>query len=167
MTRKSLGLLSALAGLGIVTISAACAGENVQRRIYAVNQSAKDRGSISVYDIDAGHRLVKTITTVADVRNVKGVVASAITGKLYVAYLDAADTGKIFCLNVQDEAIVWNRAVDPGVDRLAISPNGQLLYVPTGEDGTADHINVLDAMTGSLVRKVYFSKRSHDTLYPL
>ena len=167
MTRKSPGLLSALAGLGIVTISAACAGENVQRRLYAVNQSAKDRGSISVYDIDAGHRLVKTITTVPGVRNVRGVAASAISGKLYVAYLDAADTGKIFCLNVQDEAVVWNRAVDPGVDRLAISPNGQLLYVPTGEGGTADHINVLDAMTGSLARKVYFSKRSHDTLYPL
>jgi hypothetical protein len=28
---------------------------------YAMNQPAKERGSISVYDIDAGHRLVKTI----------------------------------------------------------------------------------------------------------
>jgi len=167
MTRKSLGLLSALAGLVIATIPAAHAGENIQRRLYAVNQSAKDRGSISVYDIDAGHRLIKTITTVPGVRNVRGVAASAVTGKLYVAYLDTADVGKIYCLNVQDEAIVWNKAVDPGVDRLAINPNGQLLYVPTGEDGTADHINVLDAATGDLVRKVYFSKRSHDTLYPL
>ena len=96
MTRQSLGLLSVLAGLGIVTISAACAGENVQRRLYAVNQSAKDRGSISVYDIDAGHRLVKTVTTVPGVRNVRDVAASAVTGKLYVAYLDTADTGKIF-----------------------------------------------------------------------
>jgi hypothetical protein len=167
MTRKSLGLLSALAGLVIATIPAAHAGENIQRRLYAVNQSAKDRGSISVYDIDAGHRLIKTITTVPGVRNVRGVAASAVTGKLYVAYLNAADVGKIYCLNVQDEVIVWNRAVDPGVDRLAINPNGQLLYVPTGEDGTADYINVLDAVTGDLVRKVYFSKRSHDTLYPL
>jgi phosphoribosylformylglycinamidine (FGAM) synthase PurS component len=167
MTRKSLGLLSALAGVVIATIPAALAGENIQRRLYAVNQSAKDRGSISVYDIDAGHRLIKTITTVPGVRNVRGVAASAVTGKLYVAYLDTVDVGKIYCLNVQDEAIVWNRAVDSGVDRLAINPNGRLLYVPTGEDGTADHINVLDAASGDLVRKVYFSKRSHDTLYPL
>jgi len=167
MRHKSLGLLSALTGLICTTISLAYAAEDVQRRLYAVNQSGKNRGSIAVYDIDAGHRLVKTIATVPGVRNVRGVAASAATGKLYVAYLDIADVGKIYCLNLREDAVVWNRAVDPGVDRLAVNPNGQVLYVPTGEDGTADHINVLDALTGDLVRKVYFSKRSHDTLYPL
>jgi hypothetical protein len=30
-----------------------------QRSLYAVNEPASDRGSISVYDIDAAHRLVK------------------------------------------------------------------------------------------------------------
>jgi hypothetical protein len=132
-----------------------------------VNQSSKERGSISVYDIDAGHRLVKTIQTVPGVRNIKGVAASAATGRLYVAYLDRADTGRIYCLNLYDDTIVWDRIVSPGVDRLAINPDGQLLYVPTGEDLTADHINVVNAVTGQVTRKVYFSKRSHDTLYPL
>ena len=37
------------------------------RNLYAVNQSSKNRGSISIYDIDAGHRLIKTIHTVSDV----------------------------------------------------------------------------------------------------
>jgi len=73
----------------------------------------------------------------------------------------------IYCVNVNNEAVLWNRAVTPGVDRLAINPNGQLLYVPTGEEGPADYINVLDANTGDVVRRVYFSNRSHDTLYPL
>ena len=73
----------------------------------------------------------------------------------------------IYCLNVDTQAVLWNRAVNPGVDRLAINPNGQLIYVPTGEDGSADYINVLDANTGDVVRRVYFSNRSHDTLYPL
>src|SRR5262249_22045218 len=41
------------------------------RRLYAVNQSARDRGSISVYEIDAGHRLLKTIPTVPNVRDVR------------------------------------------------------------------------------------------------
>src|SRR5215468_8676502 len=59
------------------------------------------------------------------------------------------------------------KAINPGVDRLAINPNGQLLYVPTGEEGSADYINVVDANTGDIVRRVYFSNRSHDTLYPL
>ena len=63
--------------------------------------------------------------------------------------------------------VLWNRAIDPDVDRLSIHPNGRLLYVPTWEGGSADFINVLDADSGDVVRKVYFSNRSHDTLFPL
>ena len=92
---------------------------------------------------------------------------SAATGRLYVAYQDLSGTGMIYCLNVYDDRILWNRAVSPGVDRLAINPDGQLLYVPTWEGGSADYVNVVDANTGDVVRKVHFSNRSHDTQYPL
>jgi hypothetical protein len=137
------------------------------RKLYAVNQSSRDRGSISVYDIDLGHRLIKTIHTVPEVGDVRGVAVSAVSGKLYVAYRNNAGGGMIYCLDVSNEVVLWNRAVNPGVDRLAINPDGQLLYVPTGEEGSADYINVLDAKSGDVVRSVYFSNRSHDTLYPL
>src|SRR6266478_7902429 len=83
------------------------------RNIYAVNQSSKNRGSISVYDIGAGHRLIKTIRTVSDVGDVRGVAASAVTGKLYVAYRDNAGVGMIYCGNVKNAAGLWNRAVNP------------------------------------------------------
>jgi 6-phosphogluconolactonase (cycloisomerase 2 family) len=137
------------------------------RTLYAVNQAASSRGSIAVYDIDGGHRLLKTIQTVPEVHNVKGVAASAVTGKLYVSYYDRAGVGMIYCLDLANDTVLWNRRIDPGVDRLAVHPDGQLLYVPTGEDNTTDHINVVDANTGDIVRKVYLSKRSHDTQYPL
>ena len=139
----------------------------MSRSLYAVNQSADARGSISVYDIDEGHRLIRTIQTVPSIGDVRGVAASAATGKLYVAYQDVSGIGMIYCLNIYGDEILWNRAIDPGVDRLAINPDGQLLYVPTWEGGSADHINVVDAGTGEVVRKVYFSNRSHDTQYPL
>jgi hypothetical protein len=139
----------------------------IGRFLYAVNQAAAIRGSISVYDIDAQHRLVKTIETVPDVNDVKGVVASAATGRLYVAYRTRSGAGMIYCLNVSDDAVLWNRAIDPDIDRLAIHPDGQLLFVPTWEGGSADFINVLDAGTGDVVRKVYFSNRSHDTQFPM
>ena len=132
-----------------------------------MNEAPDDRGSISVYDIDAGYRLVKTIKTVPNVGDVRGVAVSAITGKLYVAYQDVSGTGMVYCLNVYDDTILWNRAISPGVDRLAINPDGKLLYVPTWEGGSADYINVLDANTGGVVRNVHFSNRSHDTQYPL
>src|SRR4029077_12560101 len=137
------------------------------RFLYAVNQAAATRGSISVYDIDAEHRLVKTTETVPDVDDVKGVVASAGTGRLYVAYRTRSGVGMIYCLNVYDDAVLWNRAIDPDIDRLAIHPDGQLLFVPSWEGGSADFINVLDAGTGDVVRKVYFSNRSHDTQFPM
>jgi 6-phosphogluconolactonase (cycloisomerase 2 family) len=138
----------------------------VARALYAVNQSVADRGTISVYDIDRGHSLIKVIRTVANVNDVKGVAASAATGKLYVAYRTSS-AGMIYCLDLSTDAILWNKAVDPDVDRLSIHPDGRLLYVPTFEGGAAGFINVLDAETGGLVRRVHFSNRSHDTLFPL
>jgi hypothetical protein len=101
------------------------------------------------------------------VDDVKGVAVSAATGKLYVTYRTRSGVGMIYCLSVHDDAVLWDRVIDPGVDRLSIHPNGKLLYVPTWEGGSADYINVLDADSGDVVRKVYFSNRSHDTQFPL
>jgi hypothetical protein len=140
---------------------------STSRTLYAINQSSAIRGSISVYDIDRGHNLLKTIPTVTSVGDVKGVAVSAATGKLYVAYRTRSGVGMIYCLSVHDDVVLWNRAIDPDVDRLAIHRNGRLLYVPTWEGGSADYINVLDADSGDVIRKVYFSNRSHDTQFPL
>jgi hypothetical protein len=43
---------------------------STSRTLYAVNQSSATRGSISVYDIDRGHSLLKTIPTVSNVDDV-------------------------------------------------------------------------------------------------
>jgi len=166
--RYAIFLISLSSLLSITTGTAgAASSSSPPRSLYAVSEAPNDRGSISVYDIDAGHRLIKTIQTVPRVADVRGVAVSAVTGRLYVAYQDFSGTGMIYCLNVYDDSILWNRAVSPGVDRLAINPDGQLLYVPTWEGGSADYINVVDANTGDVVRQVYFSNRSHDTQYPL
>jgi hypothetical protein len=166
-TRYLRSLCTLLGLLSITAKAAAPIPSSAPRSLYAVNEAPDDRGSISVYDIDAGHRLVKTIKTVPNVGDVRGVAVSAVTGKLYVAYQDVLGAGMVYCLNVHNDTIVWNRAVSSGVDRLAINPDGQLLYVPTWEGGSADYINILDANTGDVVRKVHFSNRSHDTQYPL
>jgi hypothetical protein len=148
--------------------TAAAAGDLPgSRYFYAVNQSFADRGSISVYDIDQNHRPVKTIPAVRNVADVKGVAASAVTGRLYVAYRTASNEGMIYCLNVYDDQVLWNRVIRPGVDRLSISPDGRLLYVPTWEGNTSDYINVLDATSGDVAKQVHFSNASHDALLPL
>ena len=171
MNTKCAIVLFSLSGLLVITAKAARPNEemrsNVPRSLYAVNEASKDRGSISVYDIDDAHRLIKTIQTVPGVGDVRGVAISAATGKLYVAYRDVSGTGMVYCLDVYNDSVLWNRAINPGVDRLAINPDGKLLYVPTWEGGSADYINVVDSTTGDIVRRVQFSNRSHDTQYPL
>jgi WD40 repeat protein len=171
MNAKYVMILFILSALFVITAKAARANEetrsNASRTLYAANESSDDRGSISVYDIDAGHRLIKTIRTVPGVGDVRGVAVSAVTGKLYVAYRDVSGRGMVYCLDVYNDSVLWNRAISPGVDRLAINPDGKLLYVPTWEGGSADYINVVDSATGDIVRTVHFSNRSHDTQYPL
>src|SRR5215472_18105721 len=164
---KFASLLVILCGLLASTAAAAPPLEGNAALLYAVDQTANLRAAISVYDIAAEHRLIKTIHTVPNVGDVRGVAASALTGKLYVAYIDVSGTGMVYCLNIYDDRIVWNKPISPGVDRLAIDPDGRLLYVPTWESGSADYINIVDADTGEVVRQVHFSNRSHDTLYPL
>ena len=135
MSTKYVLALFILSGLLVITAKTAGATEemrsNAPRSLYAVNESSRDRGSISVYDIDAGHRLIKTIQTVPGVGDIRGVALSAVTGKLYVAYRDVSGTGMVYCLDVYNDSALWNRAIAPGVDRLAINPDGRLLYVPT------------------------------------
>src|SRR5246127_507461 len=160
-------LLVILSGLLPSTVGGGPPLKESAALLYAVDQSANLRGAISVYDIAAEHRLIKTIHTVSNVADVRGVAASAVTGKLYVAYIDVAGTGMVYCLNIYNDVIVWNKPISPGVDRLAINPDGKLLYVPTWEGGSADYINVVDANTGEVVREVHFSNRSHDTQYPV
>ena len=61
--RILLGLFMVIA----VPATTDAASTGTQSSLYAVNQSSGNRGSISVYDIDAGHRLIKTIPTVPEI----------------------------------------------------------------------------------------------------
>src|SRR5580693_4511829 len=95
-------LLCAVAFARIAATAPAKVPALASRYLYAVNQAFAERGSISVYDIDRDHQLVKTIHTVQNVADVKGVAASAVTGRLYVAYRTASSEGMIYCLSLYD-----------------------------------------------------------------
>jgi len=85
--------IGALAIRSVPLLATSAGYASSARNLYAVDQSSKNRGSISIYDIDAGHRLIKTIHTIPDVGDVRGVAVSAVTGKLYVAYRNIAGVG--------------------------------------------------------------------------
>src|SRR5436189_3840014 len=86
---------------------------------------------VLVFDMDHGYKFVKRITTWTsaagkEAENVKGIAASAKTGMLYVSTLT-----RMAAIDLLTEKTAWDKAFEGGCDRMAISPDGKILYVPS------------------------------------
>jgi DNA-binding beta-propeller fold protein YncE len=119
---------------------------------------------VLVYDIDAGHKFLRRIktTTGLDPRtgqpeNVKGICASARTGRLYVTTIRT-----LTCYDLRTEKVLWEREYPDGCDRMAIAPDGSVLYVPTLEK---DHWTVVEALEGKVLAKIVTKSGTHNTVY--
>ena len=115
-----------------------------------------------IFDRDHGYQFVKRIPTWnvpagQEPENVKGIAASAATGKVYVSTLK-----RVACFDLLTEHKVWEKMYDGGSDRLAISPDGKILYVPTFE-GPSWH--VVDALTGDAIATIEPKSGAHNTIY--
>lgn len=116
---------------------------------------------ILVFDIDNGYRFVKRIPTWVvppgkQPENVKGIAASAQTGKLYVSTMN-----RLAAFDVYSEKKVWGRPYEGGCDRMAISRDGQTLYVPSFE---GPFWNVVNAATGDIITKIQTNSGAHNTV---
>jgi hypothetical protein len=119
---------------------------------------------ILVYDIEDGHRLLKRIPTQGlkddgTPSNVKGVSVSVATNCIYVSTLEALQ-----CVDLESEKLLWEKRYDGGCDRMAMSPDGKLIYLPSLEK---EHWNVVDAKSGEVITKVFSNSGAHNTLYGL
>jgi DNA-binding beta-propeller fold protein YncE len=117
---------------------------------------------ISVFDIDNGYKFVRRIPTwnVPDgvkPENVKGIVASAATGRVYVSSLN-----RTIAIDAVSGKRIWDKTYEGGCDRLAISPDGKILYIPQLE-GPSWH--VVNAATGDVTATVQPNSGSHNTIY--
>jgi sugar lactone lactonase YvrE len=115
---------------------------------------------ILVFDIDAGHKFIRRIETPASREmspdNIKGVCASAATGRLYFT-----TRSKLFCLDVLTDKTLWEIEPPNGTDRMSITPTGKLLYVPSFEKETW---NVIDAAGGKWLAEVVTKSGAHNTV---
>jgi DNA-binding beta-propeller fold protein YncE len=117
---------------------------------------------VLVFDMDSGYTFVRRIPTFEvpegkEPENVKGVAADARSRRLYVSTIK-----RIAAIDLATDKIVWNREYDGGCDRLAISPDGTLLYVPSFE---GPHWLVLDARSGDVIAKIVTNSGAHNTIY--
>ena len=117
---------------------------------------------VLVYDIDAGYKFVRRIASQQvpagqEPENVKGIAASAATGRLYVTTIR-----RLMAFDLTTDAKLWDKEMPGGADRLAVSPDGRLLYVRTLE---GPQWTVVDAATGAIVAPVVTNSVAHNTIY--
>lgn len=117
-----------------------------------------------VFDIDKGHKFVRRIPTAGVGKdgkpiNVKGLCANAKTRRIYIATIETLQ-----CFDLISEKLLWERSYEGGCDRMAIAPDGSVLYVPSFEKA---HWNVVQGATGELVATITPESGAHNTVYGL
>jgi hypothetical protein len=115
-----------------------------------------------VYDMSEGHRFVKRIPTFnvaagAQPENVKGIAAHAASGRLYIS-----TPRRVAAFDLAAERLVWNREYEGGCDRIALSPDGKILYVPSFE---GPHWHAVDAASGDVLAQIVTKSGAHNTIY--
>ena len=149
----------------LIGISPVRAEEPLRRLLYVVTPGIRNYlefggSGILVFDIDNGHRFVRRIETPASREqapdNIKGVCASAATGRLYFT-----TRSKLYCLDLRNDRILWERAPAEGTDRMSITPDGRFVYVPSLEK---EVWNVFDAASGDRVAQLETNSGAHNTV---
>ena len=156
-----------LSALGSGAVLAAVSAQPPERRLlYAATPGIRDYleyggHGVLVFDIDHGHRFVKRIPSAGldekgKPHNVKGICASAATKRLYVSTLQT-----LICFDLVTDKILWEKSYEGGCDRMSITPDGRVMYLPSLEK---DHWHVVDAMTGEVVDKIIPRSGAHNTI---
>src|SRR5882724_8677043 len=70
----------------------------------------------------------------------------------------------LMCLDLVTEKILWDKPYDGGCDRLALSPNGKIIYLPSLEKG---HWHVVDAISGEIIKRLETDSGAHNTIFGL
>lgn len=119
---------------------------------------------VLVFDVEHQHRFVRRIPARGlDAKgaplNVKGICASAGTGRLYVSTLEF-----LTCFDLKTDAILWEKRYEGGCDRMAIAPDGRFIYLPSLEKA---HWHVVDGVTGEILAKITPDSGAHNTMVSL
>lgn len=128
-----------------------------------------------VFDIEDDYRFVKRIPVAGLLRedtpdlhggvtpagqpsNVKGIVVSLATNSVYISNLETMQR-----IDLATEEIVWEKEYAGGADRMAISPDGTTIFLPSLEK---EHWHVVDAETGEVIHKlVSGNSGAHNTIF--
>ena len=165
MARSGLALFL-LAVLATISIHAA---EATRKLLYVAAPGVRNYleyggHGVLVFDIEREYQFVKRIASAGlDEKgaplNVKGVCASAATGRLYLSTLRT-----LLCFDLLTEKILWEKPYEGGCDRMGIAPDGKFIYLPSLEKA---HWHVIDALSGDVLKKLVPDSGAHNTIVSL
>jgi DNA-binding beta-propeller fold protein YncE len=121
--------------------------------------------TIFIYDSGNGHRQVDTIS-LPQLRGVRGVAGNARTHMLFVSYGPDSDAGKGHLLKFDLIAgqVVWDRVYPFGIDSMALSKDGNKIYMPTGENSNGGAWKVLGTRDGDVLGTIQGGRGPHNTV---
>jgi len=126
-------------------------------------------GRMYVYDMDNGHRLVKSINLPTRA-GVRGVVVGLATHMLYVSYGSDGGgngNGSLLKYDLVADKVVWTKNYPHGIDSMAITPNGKTIYMPDGELTHNGTWYVVDTNTGNDIGCIDAGTGPHNTIVSL
>jgi hypothetical protein len=125
----------------------------LERLLYVAN----DKGRIDIFDIEDGHRKVRSIKM--PISRARGITAHPGTARLYFS---DSDKNHVVAVDLLTHDIVWKRKYQAcdHVDRLNVTGDGKALYVPCKH--SAVHL-VVDAATGDPIKTFALENRPHNT----
>src|SRR5882762_9464234 len=120
-------------GVALMLILLVCPafGEEKHLLYFTSPDGAQGGGSgtgLLIYDINDGHKFVRRIDVPSFKGGVRGVCANAITKRLYVS----TTSKTLICMDLLTDKVIWEKIYDTGCDRMAVTPDGKTLYVPSG-----------------------------------
>jgi hypothetical protein len=157
------------------------AAQDTQKRyLYAVSLPIDRRGfrnltpRIDVFDINEGHKWVRSIPLPAGIFNPRGLAVNASADRLYLSFFntddDRSQSGGMLAMDLNTNEILWLKrypaSLVPAPDRFALTPNGEKIYLPGGEDSASTTSWVIiDPDTGNPTGdQVHHVSNPHNTI---
>lgn len=143
--------------------------ETLRRYLYVASPGVRNYEQwgghgVLIFDMDQGHKFVRRISLAGygvnkdgKVLNVKGFCASAEKARIYVSTLQ-----QLICIDLRSEKVLWQKSFDLGCDRMSISPDGDIIYLPSLEN---DCWYVVSTSTGDEIKRIAPKSGAHNTVY--
>ena len=127
----------------------------------AAQKECRSGQGILVFDIDNGHKFVRSIDIPAFKEGLRGFTGNLKTHRAYFS----TSNRRVGAFDLETEKIVWDKTYEAGADRSSITLDGKKIYVPTGYWylGRRQRNAGLNAENGELIKRINVGPAAHNT----